>query len=615
MKMNFQRRPFPKDLRRCFSVLDRKDRRYLIYIVGIQVGIGFFDLASIALMGVVGSLAISGVQSRSPSSQVKGILELLNIENSNFQSQIAVLALITALFLVSKTLISLYFTRRVVFYLSAKGAKLSSKLIQQVAELPLSDIKRFSEQSLLFSISGGVNVVLVGVIASTCNLITDLSLLVMLSVALFIINPVIAILSILLFGITAIILYLSTRKRAFKWGEVNSTVNIASNKAILNLFNLYRELSVRNRKPNYVLEISKMRIEMGRAIAEINFLPSLSKFIMEITFVLGGFLIVAVQLMVQDAVNAAGALAVFLTAATRITPALLRVQQSATGIKSSLGMAAPTLKILEELPKLVETSAEKKEIGPDLNVPPRKKDGIRFKNVFFSYTESRAFELSNISFSIEDNKMVALVGPSGSGKSTLVDLLLGILEPSQGSIEIYGLPTARAISSSEIKVGYVPQDVTLVEGTLRENLIFGFDPDDFEDEDLWATIEMAELKDDFLMAGLNLESRLGPGGQSLSGGQKQRLGIARALLLHPSILVLDEATSALDSETEEKLNKTIRTMKGSTTLILIAHRLSSVMNADKVMYMSDGKLIATGTFLEFRSRVSEFDTQARLMGL
>ena len=615
MKMNFQRRPFPKDLSRCFSVLDRKDRRYLIYIVGIQVGIGIFDLASIALMGVVGSLAISGVQSRSPSSQVKGILDFLNIENSNFQSQIAVLALITALFLVSKTLISLYFTRRVVFYLSAKGAKLSSKLIQQVAELPLSDIKRFSEQSLLFSISGGVNVVLVGVIASTCNLITDLSLLVMLSVALFIINPVIAILSILLFGITAIILYLSTRKRAFKWGEVNSTVNIASNRAILNLFNLYRELSVRNRKPNYVLEISKMRIEMGRAIAEINFLPSLSKYIMEITFVLGGFLIVAVQLMVQDAVNAAGALAVFLTAATRITPALLRVQQSATGIKSSLGMAAPTLKILEELPKLVETSAEKKEIGPDLNVPPRKKDGIRFKNVFFSYTESRAFELSDISFSIEDNQMVALVGPSGSGKSTLVDLLLGILEPSQGSIEIYGLPTARAISSSEIKVGYVPQDVTLLEGTLRENLIFGFDPHEFEDEDLWATIEMAELKDDFLIAGLNLESRLGPGGQSLSGGQKQRLGIARALLLHPSILVLDEATSALDSETEEKLNKTIRTMKGSTTLILIAHRLSSVMNADKVMYMSDGKLIATGTFLEVRSRVSDFDNQARLMGL
>ena len=615
MRINFQRRPYPKDLTRCFSVLDRKDRIYLIYIVGIQVGIGIFDLASIALMGVVGSLAISGVQSRSPSSQVKGILDFLNIENSNFQSQIAVLALITGLFLVSKTLISLYFTRRVVFYLSAKGAKLSSKLIQQVAELPLSDIRRFSEQSLLFSISGGVNVVMVGVIASTCNLITDLSLLIMLSTALFIINPVIAILSILLFGITAIILYFSTRKRAFKWGEVNSTVNIASNRAILNLFNLYRELSVRNRKPNYVLEISKMRIEMGRAIAEINFLPSLSKYIMEITLVLGGFLIVAVQLMVQDAVNAAGALAVFLTAATRITPALLRVQQSATGIKSSLGMAAPTLKILEELPKLIDSSAEKREIGLNLKVSPKKKDGICFKKVYFSYTESKAFELSNISFSIEDNQMVALVGPSGSGKSTLVDLLLGILEPLEGSIEIYGLPTTRAISSNEIKIGYVPQDVTLLEGTLRENLIFGFDPDEFEDEDLWATIEMAELKDDFLVAGLSLDSRLGPGGQSLSGGQKQRLGIARALLLGPSILVLDEATSALDSETEEKLNRTIRTMKGSTTLILIAHRLSSVMNADKVMYMSDGKLIATGTFLEVRSRVSDFDNQAKLMGL
>ena len=140
-------------VRECFSVLNAKDRRYLAYIVSIQISMGIFDLISIALMGIVGALAITGVQSQEPNSQVKFVLDFLQIENFDFQRQVATLALITAFLLITKTIFSLYFSRRIVFYLSLKGARVSAETIERVARLPLSEIKRFSEQSLLYSIS------------------------------------------------------------------------------------------------------------------------------------------------------------------------------------------------------------------------------------------------------------------------------------------------------------------------------------------------------------------------------------------------------------------------------------------------------------------------------
>ncbi len=599
----------------CFAVLSRKDKKYLFYIVGIQVCIGIFDLFSIALMGVVGALAISGVQSKAPTRHLSEILSILKVEDATFQIQIATLSLITASLLVIKTFFSLYFSRRVVFYLSARGAKVSADLIHRVAKLPLNEIKRFSEQSLLFSITSGVNVILIGVIAAICNLIADFSLLIMLAIALFFIDPIIAVLSILIFGSTALLLYFGTRKRALKYGKVNSEMNIASNTAVLNLFGLYRELTVRKRKSDYVKEIAKMRIQLAQAIAEVNFLPNLSKYIMEITLVLGGFLIVGATLLMQDAVNAAGALAVFLTAATRIMPALLRVQQSATGIRNALGMATPTLGILKEIEKMDLASDFKSSWEKNENNTFDPSLGVEFQNVSFKYFDSLKYAIQDLSLRINTNEMVAIVGPSGSGKSTFVDLLLGVINPQEGHILIGGSTSLTSAKENGLKIGYVPQDVSIIEGSLRENMIFGFPSDVFNDNQIWSALDAAELKTDLLSLNITLETQLGGGGQNLSGGQKQRLGIARALLENPQILVMDEATSALDSEIERNLNLTIQKMKGSLTLVVVAHRLSSVMNSDKLFYFDGGKLVAAGSFEEVRANVANFDVQAKLMGL
>jgi ABC-type multidrug transport system fused ATPase/permease subunit len=615
--MSFTPNPtnFKVNTKKCFSLLESAERRYLIYIVTIQILMGLLDLVSLGLIGVVGSLSISGVQSQAPNSQIQRVLDFLDLQDSDFQAQIVTLALVTAILLVTKTVLSLFLSRRVVFYLSLKGAKISAKLINQVAGLQLSDIRRFPEQELLFAITSGVNVVLIGVIAAICNLVSDLSLLILLTFVLFVIDPLIGVLSVILFGIAAFSLYLGTRKRALRYGQIISEMNIASNNAILNLFSLYRELTVRNRKIDYVSNISKHRLSLARAIAEVNFLPNLSKYLLEITLVLGGVIVVGVQLKVNDAVNAAGALAVFITAASRITPALLRVQQSATGIRNSLGMAEFTLHILAELKTLEQSKlahqypVEEKDLHRDVD------SEISFRNVHFQYPGKSVNVFSNLNLTIDADEMVAIVGPSGAGKTTLVDLLLGVLEPTQGVIQIAGQKNITVIENEKFSIGYVPQQVTLIEGTLRENVTFGFSAEEFTDSEVWEVLEKSELREDLFSLEITLDTRLGSGGQSLSGGQIQRLGIARAILGNPRILVMDEATSALDSETESKINSAIGNMKGSTTLVIIAHRLSSVMNSDRILYIDHGKLIFSGSFDEVRSNVPNFDLQLKLMGL
>jgi ABC-type bacteriocin/lantibiotic exporter with double-glycine peptidase domain len=210
---------------------------------------------------------------------------------------------------------------------------------------------------------------------------------------------------------------------------------------------------------------------------------------------------------------------------------------------------------------------------------------------------------------------VAIVGPSGEGKSTIVDLMLGIIKPSSGSVTISNLDPIDTFAKWPGAVAYVPQSVYLFDGTVKENLCLGYNSELIDEADfkqvLW------ETKLDFFFETYNhgILTEVGEAGAKLSGGQRQRLGIARALISRPKLLITDEATSALESETEASLAESLLSLKGSSTIVMIAHRLSSVRLANSVVYVQDGQIRATGTFSEVRAQISEFDEQARLMGL
>ena len=355
-----------------------------------------------------------------------------------------------------------------------------------------------------------------------------------------------------------------------------------------------------------------MRFALADANAEIGFMPYISKYVIETSVILGALLISAAQFILQDATHAVATLAIFLAAGTRIAPAVLRLQQGSIQIRGSLGAAAPTLDLIDSLGNslMIENVDDTVDIEHLGFVSE-----ILVSDVSLTYPGKSEPAISNINLSIPPGASVALVGPSGAGKTTFIDVLLGVLIPDQGGVQISGLPPLQAVAKWPGAVSYVPQDVVIAAGTIRENIALGYPPEAATDELVISALKIAHL-DKFVAALPNgVDTQVGERGAKISGGQRQRLGIARAMFTRPYLLVLDEATSSLDGETEAGISEAFSALRGSTTVVMIAHRLSTVRNADIVVYLSEGKITATGTFEEVRNIVPDFDRQAKLMGL
>jgi ABC-type multidrug transport system fused ATPase/permease subunit len=196
-----------------------------------------------------------------------------------------------------------------------------------------------------------------------------------------------------------------------------------------------------------------------------------------------------------------------------------------------------------------------------------------------------------------------------------VDLILGVLHANSGQIKINDCTPSDAIRKWPGSIAYVPQDISIISGSIRQNVALGYPDEEIDDDFVWNALKIAQLADTVQMYDTKLSAFVGEDGHQLSGGQRQRLGLARALYTQPQVLILDEATSALDGITEENVTKEIANLKGSVTIIIVAHRLSTVRSADQILYLEDGVMIASGSFEFVRNIVPNFATQAKLMGL
>ncbi len=598
--------------RQAIGILSKSDRRKLGMVTVVQVFLGMLDLFGVLAIGLLGTLSITGIQSREPGSRVNTVLSFLGLSNSTFQAQALAIGGAAVLLLVGRTIFSIIFTRRILYFMSRRGASISANLISRFLAQPFLVIQKWSTQEALYAVTRGVEVIALQILALSVVMIADISLLIILVIGLFIVDPITSVGTVLIFGAIALILYKLMHERAGRIGMKNAELVIKGNEKIIEVFSSYRESVVRNRRDFYAREIAKTRYELSDLSAEINFMPYISKYVIETTVIVGAVLIGAVQFVMKDASQAVATLAIFVAAGTRIAPAVLRIQQGSMMIKSSLGIAKPTLDLvafLGEAPIKVNLDdrvrTEHKGFEPVLAI----------LNVSVTYPEKTEKALSNISVHAEPGTVIAVVGPSGAGKTTFVDVLLGVLEPDTGYVQISGVSPLEAISKWPGAIAYVPQDVLVANGSIRENVALGYPIKSATDELVNDAIRIASLTDFVMTLPEGLDTNLGERGAKISGGQRQRIGIARALFTKPKLLVLDEATSALDGGTEESISTDIQKLKGSTTVVLIAHRLSTVRDADLVLYMEKGAVVARGTFDEVRNAVPDFDRQAKLMGL
>ena len=593
-------------------VLPKRDRLKVGTVLVIQIFLGLLDLAGVAAVGILGALAVSGVASRAPGSRIFEFLSFFNIEASSLQHQATFLGLLAAGLLIAKTFISIVFSRRILFFLSRRGSVISYELVSKLLSQPLQKLHSHSLQENLYSVTAGVSTVTIGVLATSINLLADISLLAIMCAGLFVVDTLIAISTLGIFGIIGFLLYKLMNQRARELGISQAELMITSNQRVSEILGTYREAVVKNRRAYYANEIGRERLKISDVAAEIAFMPNISKYVIELTVVLGALGISALQFSLRDASHAVAVLSVFLAASTRIAPAVLRVQQGAIGIRASLGSANPTLELVDSLSNVPQLPNSVDDIDITHSGFTA---SVALKDLSLTYPTASKPSITKISIDISEGESVAIVGPSGAGKTTLVDVILGVLQPDSGSVRISNHSPIESIVKWPGALAYVPQDVLIIHGTIRENVALGYSLDACSDELIWDALRVAQLEEFVKVLPDGLSTSVGDRGVKISGGQRQRLGIARAMLTKPKLLVLDEATSSLDGQTEADVSSAVQSMHGSVTVIMIAHRLSTVRNVDRVVYLSEGQLLAQGSFDSVRSVVSDFDEQAKLMGL
>jgi ABC-type multidrug transport system fused ATPase/permease subunit len=600
------------EIKKVLLLLDKKDRFKLFLVLIINTFLAFLDLFGVALIGITSAILIRGIQGLAAGDQVTNFLELFNLEGLPQRSLLILLGGSAIFFFILKTLLSVYFLRRTLRYMSIRNAQISSSLVSKMLNRPAEKIYSKPIQHQIYNVTGGVERLVGGAVTSLVMIASDLVLLLVILVGLMLVDPITSVGTFIVFTGIAFLLYFLLHKRIVILNTKSAYQSIYFDQKISEGINSFRDLFIKGGREFYVNEIRKTKMQLAGYDAEIKFIPNISKFTIEISVILGITVIAGIQFYLFDSNRAIAVISVFLAASTRIAPAIIRLQQNVIAVKSSLSAAKPTFELIDELNGVEELERIETVISTNhTDFSPR----VKLSNLKFTYSDATENTIQDISLEISEGKFIAFVGPSGGGKSTLIDLILGLLAPSSGSISISGLTPVDAIKKWPGSIGYVPQDVFIENSTVKENICLGFNPESVSDDLVWQALQLADLSD--FVKGLEgqLSYRISDAGKNLSGGQRQRLGIARALLTKPKIVIFDEATSALDAETENRVSESILKLTGECTVIFIAHRLSVVRSADMIYYIDKGKIISQGTFEELRSINTDFNNQANFMGI
>lgn len=421
------------------------------------------------------------------------------------------------------------------------------------------------------------------------TLISQLLLTVVLLVLLILVDPVLTAVVTLALGLTYSFIYKLSLNLTKQIGEETLQANKVRFKILSEVFSAIKQVKISGLENIYLNRFSSPDKKHAQLSALESILSMLPRFGLE-AIAFGGILLVALYLMKKmgDIQNVVPIIALYAFAGYRLMPALQQIYVSLTKLR----IVSASLDVLHQDIMSLNNSENENKKSLILN------NSIRLNDISFCYPKSSVFILKNINIEIIAHTKVGFVGSTGSGKTSLADIILGLLEPQKGNIEI----DSRKLTKNNLRewqnsIGYVPQQIYLSDDTIASNIAFGINPDEIDYKLVEQSAKIANLHN-FISKELpaKYNTTVGERGIRLSGGQIQRIGIARAMYNNPKLLVLDEATSALDNITEREVMKAIYNLKNNITVIIIAHRLTTVKNCDEIFVFNKGKIRAKGSF-------------------
>ncbi|WP_271394793.1 ABC transporter ATP-binding protein [Neomicrococcus lactis] len=590
------------DLKISLSLLRNQSLAWLVPAV-----FGSLFVAGLDMLGVASMLPLMLIVTGSTDNTVvRYIADLLG--TNDFQALLLATAGLVASAFIVKSVVQILFRWWISGYTSRLEAEAATSLLELYSSSPYIRHRTRQLSEMHRNIGHAVSQAFSQVGLGLINLLTDFLTLLLVAGVLIVISPGATLWLIVFFGGISWVLQLCLRRPQRIVGERIAENEMGAWNAVLPGINGFRDSRVTKSAPLFVDKFFVARSAQAQAKRSLAVISELPRHIMDISFVVGIGSTAVLLFATLPRENAISILGVFVAAATRLLPTLNRF---ISGL-GSIRVGRVGLRILAEE---VESLRNDGTVQLASSTPFSRNQPIEIKDLEFKFDDSNQKTLNGINLQIKPGSTVAFVGTSGAGKSTLLDILLGLFEPTVGSITYGGRDIRSSLGDWYDRVAVVSQDIYVMDESLKMNIAYGLETSEVDEERLAKAVTMAKLDEVVLSLPNGLDTRLGERGVRLSGGQRQRVGIARAIYREPDVLILDEATSALDNITEHEISETILSLAGERTIIIVAHRLSTVKDADQIVFLENGQIGDIGSFSDLVQRNDHFRELVRIGSL
>jgi len=598
-----------KHIKQLFHLLSKSERRKLVLVfLGVLV-LGVLELAGIG--SIIPFLTVaSNPDLVHENAYLKGIYDFFGFESSErFLFALGIGAVVFIFVSNGMKALVTYMNKR---YTTMRHHHLSRRLFRRYLYQPYTFFLNKNSSELMKNILGEVQTLINNALMPLLDLVTSVVIAVLIVVMLIVVNPALASLTFLVIGSSYGLIYILVKRQLNSLGKRRIESNRLRYKKVSEALGGIKDVKILGREEFFIKEFTPPSIENAKVQVTSTLIGAIPHYALEV-IAFGGLLLIVLFLMrdygnFRDAVPIIG---LYAFAAYRMMPSMQKIFADLAKLKSHL----PVVELIHEnLGDWEEEDARIKRIrrGDPVTIPFTKE--IRLDGIRYTYPLGEEPVIKDQTFVIAKNTTVGLVGPTGCGKTTTVDIILGLLEPQIGNLLVDGISVnGDNLSAWQAHIGYVPQQIYLADDTVTKNVAFGV-PDDLIDRSAVERAAKIANIHDFISDEMpkGYDTLVGERGIRLSGGQRQRIGIARALYNDPSILVLDEATSALDGLTEAAIMDAINALSHQKTIIMIAHRLSTVRDCDQIFIMDKGMVVDRGTYGDLLERNESFRKLADL---
>lgn len=576
-------------LKKLNKILNKQQKLKAMIIVMMMVVVAILETLGVSMVIPIITLVIQpDIIKNSPA--VRSLCESLHLTQIN-QIIVVFLLCMIAIYLMKGIITFLQYYIQYRFIYNNRLA-FQSRLFKMTLDRPYQDFLLMDSAKTRQMLSGDVNNVFL-VLSTIMLAASELLVVLFLGITIFLINPEMTALAVIVLVTVSYLMGKVIRPRLLRWGKAVQQENIATSRWILRALEGIKEIKIGEKEFFFYNQFTESGGRYASMEKRYNVFSNVPRLITETVFFIGILLaLLWLILSGNDIKSLISQLSAMAVAAVRLMPAVNRINNNVNQIiylKPSVDVVFAALE-KEEFKARDKSNEEIKATEKNSIQLSELKSGIELRNIEYCYPNSNTYVLKNANMVIPAGKSIGIIGTSGAGKTTLVDILLGLLQKNAGQIIIDGSNVEVSTQYWNSAIGYIPQSIFLMDDTVKANVAFGLRDKDIDEAQVWRALEEAQIAEHVRKMPEGIYTSIGERGIRLSGGQRQRLGIARALYKNPPILVLDEATSALDNETEASIMEAIEHFQGKKTIIIIAHRLTTIRNCDIIYRVEDGMI-------------------------